>query len=96
VLRDSERARVVVALRRWLDSHPEPDEAAFRIAQEASSLSPRQLVASVAENDRIGTQFLAILEYSIRRTSLEQVASDLERFDTQPPPAAAAGRPVGA
>jgi hypothetical protein len=91
VLNDSERARVVEALRVWLDGHPEPDVPAFEIAQEHTPLSPRRIFSSVAENDRLGQQVLAILEYSIRRTSLEEVASDLEHFDTEPPPAAATG-----
>jgi hypothetical protein len=96
VLREFERVRIVEALRVWLDGHPEPDVPAFRIAQEVGSLSPRQIVTSVGENDRLGQQILAILEYSIRRTSLEVVARDLEHYDTEPPPTAAAGETVGA
>ena len=95
VLNDSERARVVEALRVWLEGHPEPDEPAFEIAQENSRLSPRRIFSSVAENDLLGQQVLAILEYSIRRTSLDEVVSDLEHFDTEPPPAAAAGNELG-
>jgi hypothetical protein len=96
MLGEFERDRIVQALRVWLDRHPEPDAPAFQIAQEPRSLSPRQLVDSVGENDRLGQQILAILEYSIRRTSLEEVADDLEHSDTEPPPTTAIGEPVGA
>src|ERR1700728_3932408 len=93
MLLDFERQRVTAALETWLDFHTEPDVPAFRIAQERTELTPRQIVGSVAENDRLGQQILAILEYSIRRTSLDNVVGDLERHETEPPPTAIAGDP---
>ena len=96
VLLDTERERITSALRVWLDRHPEPDLPAFRIAEEPVELTPRQIVTSVAENDHIGQQILAILEYSVRRTSLEEVTADLERLNTEPPSAATGRTPVGA
>jgi hypothetical protein len=95
VLSGFERQRLMAALRTWLESHPEPDAPAFRLAQERAELTPRQLVASVAENDHLGQQVLAILEYSVRRTSLEEVAGDFEHLNTEPPPAGTARSPVG-
>jgi hypothetical protein len=96
MLSQFERDRIVDALRVWLDHHPEPDEPAFRLSQEASTLSPRQLVISVGEDDQLGRQILAIFEYSIRRTSLSEVVADLEHFDTERPPGTAAGGQVDA
>jgi hypothetical protein len=96
VLSDFERERLTSALGSWIESHPEPDVPAFRIAQEAGELTPRQIVASVAENDHLGRQVLAILEYNVRRTSLEEVATDFEHLDTEPPPSGTARTPVGA
>lgn len=59
-------------------------------------MTPRQIVSSVVENDHLGKQVLAILEYSVRRTSLEEVTDDLVHLDTEPPPPAAAGEtPLG-
>jgi hypothetical protein len=95
VLSDFERQRLTSALGTWLERHPEPDLPAFRIAQERVELTPRQIVASVVENDHLGQQVLAILEYSVRRTSLRRVADDFERVDTEPPPAATGQTPVG-
>lgn len=95
MLSEYERVRITQALAVWLDGHPDPDEPAFRIAQEGRSLTPRRIFTSVAENDQLGQQVLAILEYSIRRTSLEEVANDLERFESEPPRPAATG-PLGA
>jgi hypothetical protein len=96
VLREDERQRITQALGTWLEGHPEPDEPVFRIARAAGDLTPRQVFRSVAERDQLGEEILAILEYSIRRTSLEEVASNLEDVDTEPPPAATAGTPVHA
>jgi hypothetical protein len=96
MLRESERLRITDALRAWLEGHPEPDEPVFRIAQERTELSPRQIINAIAENDHLGQQLIAILEYSVRRTSLEEVARDLEHVETEPPPAAAGGVPANA
>lgn len=96
VLRENERLRITRALGTWLEAHPAPDEPVFRIARAAGDLTPRQVFISVAENDPLGQEILSILEYSIRRTSLEEVASDLEHVDTEPPPEATAGSPAHA
>lgn len=85
MLRDEERVRIVQALGVWLEGHPEPDAAVFGIAAYPASLTPRQLVISVQENDEVGQGVLAILEYSIRRTSLERVARDFESFGPHQP-----------
>ena len=96
MLSEYERRRLADALVVWLDGHPEPDEPAFRIAQERVELSPRQVVAAVTEGEPLGRQILAILEYGVRRTSLDEVARSFEADDTEPPPVAPAGEPAGA
>jgi hypothetical protein len=96
VLSEYERQRLAEALVVWLDGHPGPDEPAFRIGQEQMDLSPRQIVSAVLENDHLGQQVLGILEYGVRRTSLEGVARSFERHETEPPPAATTGEPASA
>ncbi len=86
MLSEYERQRLAGALELWLSGHPEPDEPVFRIAQERVELSPRQVVDAVSGGDQFGEQILGLLEYGVRRTSLEEVARTFERSETEPPP----------
>lgn len=96
MLQEFERQGIAEALSIWIDGHPDPDDPAFRIAQASEPLTPRQIYISVLENDPLGQQIMALLEYSVRRSSLEDVARELAYFETEPPPAAAASQPVDA
>lgn len=87
-----ERFRVTQALDIWLERHPSPDDPAVHIAlsystaDSVSAYSARDIVRSVADDTELGRRILEILEYSIRRSSLDAVARDLETFDGEPPP----------
>ncbi len=73
----SERERLTGALEVWLDRHPSPDEPAILVSGEGE-LSPRETVKAVVAQSELGEAVLQILEFSVRRSSLEEVATSFE------------------
>jgi hypothetical protein len=78
MLNHDEHERLTAALYVWLQGHTTPDEPAFHLGQWEGAHSPRELVDAVARRDELGEAIIAILEFGIRRTSLEAVVEDFQ------------------
>jgi hypothetical protein len=77
MLESKERERLTDALEMWLIRHPDPDEPAFRVSR-TGELTPREVVEAVTLQSELGEAVLEILEFSVRRSSLEEVTSNFE------------------
>ncbi len=78
MLNVEERDQLSHALNAWLLRHPTPDEPVYRLAGDGA-LSPRQVVKEVDARSETGLAILEILEYSVRRSSLEDVVASFDR-----------------
>jgi hypothetical protein len=77
MLDSNEREALTYSLNVWLEHHPEPDVPVFRIAGDGE-LTPREVVEAVNNRSEIGNGILDILEFSVRRSSIDEVTSSFE------------------
>jgi len=67
-----ERTQLRVALKAWVDHHPERDKPAISVAN-AGQFSPRQIYNEVVEESEFGEFFIRLVEHGIKITSFNDV-----------------------
>jgi hypothetical protein len=78
MLSKSEERELEHALWVWVEHSSAPDEPFFGFAEISDHfMTPRELATAVSKRTANGEAFLRLLEYNVRRSSLEEVVNEL-------------------